>query len=300
MDGVMVGTRSGLHTLGGIPLIELEGRDVGGIVGDDGRRWAVVDGTGIWGSDGGEPWIEAARVEGLRANCLLPVGDTILLGTSQAHLFRLAGGRMAPDEAFDLVEGRPGWYTPWGGPPDSRSMARGADGAIYVNVHVGGIPRSRDGGRTWEPTIDIDADVHQVIAAGDGTVLAATARGLAVSPDGGDTWRFETDGLHATYCRAVAVAGPAGDTVLLTVSRSHRGQQAAVYRWRLDGGAFERCREGLPEWFEGNIDTACLAASGNRAAFGTVDGSVFVSEDGGATWARAPGSLPSIRCLMLS
>jgi RND family efflux transporter MFP subunit len=31
-----------------------------------------------------------------------------------------------------------------------------------VNVHVGGIPRSVDSGATWAPTIDVDADVHEV------------------------------------------------------------------------------------------------------------------------------------------
>jgi hypothetical protein len=34
----------------------------------------------------------------------------------------------------------------------------------------------------------------------------------------------------------------------------------------------------------GNIDTYCLAASGPVAAFAAPDGTVFVSEDAGATW----------------
>jgi hypothetical protein len=161
---------------------------------------------------------------------------------------------------------------------------------------VGGIPRSRDGGVTWEPTIDIDSDVHQVLATGD-TVLAATALGLARSDDGGDSWQFEDERLHASYSRAVAVAG---DTLLLSASTGPRGGRAAVYRKPLAaGGPFEACRVGLPEWFDSNIDSHCLVASDGIAAFGTNDGRVFVSRDEGASWTQEAEGLPSIRCLAL-
>ena len=36
---------------------------------------------------------------------------------------------------------------------------------------------------------------------------SGTLRGLAVSDDGATTWTFHTSGLHALYCRAVAVTG---------------------------------------------------------------------------------------------
>ena len=40
-----------------------------------------------------------------------------------------------------------------------------------------------------------------------------------------------------------------------------------VYRRAIDGtGQFERCTDGLPEWFDDNVDTFCLAASGGSAA----------------------------------
>jgi hypothetical protein len=210
---------------------------------------------------------------------------------------RLVQGRLEPVAAFEVVEGREHWYTPWGGPPDTRSLSRDENGILYANVHVGGIVRSHDAD-SWKPTgIDIDADVHQVVArpGPSGAVLAATAYGLAVSEDDGATWSFETEGLHATYCRAVAVAG---ETILISASRGHRGQEAAVYRRR--NGAFERCREGLPEWFDDNIDTRCLAATDGAIAIGTTDGSVFISTDEGATWDQAAAGQPPIRCILVS
>jgi len=64
---------------------------------------------------------------------------------------------------------------------------------LLANVHVGGIPRSVDGGVTWQPTIDIDSDVHEVRAHPKrrGTVVAAAAVGLCTSSDGGATWTVE-------------------------------------------------------------------------------------------------------------
>jgi hypothetical protein len=201
-------------------------------------------------------------------------------------------------ESFERVPGRGGWYTPWGGPPAVHSLSH--DGVrTYVNVHVGGIPASSDGGRNWEPTLDVDADAHQVLALAEhpGTVLAATARGLAISEDQGASWRFETDGLAATYCRAVAVAG---ETCLLTASQGPRGGSSAVYRRPIaNSGPFERCREGLPEWFGDNIDTHCLAAAGEACAFGTRDGAVYASQDRGATWTLLEGGLPPVRCVLV-
>jgi hypothetical protein len=178
-----------------------------------------------------------------------------------------------------------------------RSIAQDLSGRLHTNVHVGGIPRSSDAGVSWEPTIDIDADIHQVVAhpSEPDVVLAAGAVGLAVSVDGGASWRIEREGLHATYARAVAVSG---DHVLLTVSNGPRGGRAAIYRTALEpGSAFERCTVGLPEWFDGNIDSGWLDARGSEVAFGTGDGEIFVSSDAGERWTRTAEGLPAIRAL---
>ena len=183
--------------------------------------------------------------------------------------------------------------------PAVRSIAQDLAGRLHANVHVGGIPRSVDAGASWEPTIDIDADVHQVVAhpTEPDVALAAGAVGLAVSVDGGSSWRIEREGLHATYARAVAVAG---DRILLSVSNGPRGGRGAVYLTALEpGSTFERCTEGLPEWFDGNIDSGWLDAQGSEVAFGTGDGEVFVSGDAGGRWTRAATDLPSIRAVRL-
>ena len=240
----------------------------------------------------------AASVEEPSATCLAVAAGDLLVGTEQAHLLRLAGASLEPVPSFESVDGREAWYTPWGDPADVRSMAVDRAGALYVNVHVGGVVRSRDGGRSWTPTLDIEVDVHQVLAhpVRPGVVLVAAAAGFGASRDGGDSWDFTTAGMHAHYLRAVAVAG---DTVLVSASSGPGGRRSALYRRPLDDTApFERCRAGLPQWFSDNIDTACLAASGSMVAFGTADGRVFRSFDAGATWDLAAKGLPEVHCIL--
>jgi hypothetical protein len=294
MASILMGTSDGLRDLDA--AVELEGHSVTALEKSGSSVWAISDGTSVQRSSESGPWEPVATISGYAGRCLLPLGDAqALVGTSKAGLMRLERGRLQSVGAFENVEGRELWYTPWGGPPDTRSLSRSDSGIFYANVHVGGIIQSHDGA-SWKPTgIDIHADVHQVVARASGAVLAATAYGLAVSEDDGETWTFETEGLHASYCRAVAVAG---ETILVSASRSHRGQQAAVYRRGV--GAFERCREGLPEWFDDNIDTRCLAAADGVVALGTSDGSVFVSHDEGRTWDQAAAGQPPIRCVLVS
>ena len=85
------------------------------------------------------------------------------------------------------------------------------------------------------------------------------------------------------------------------MSLGPQGGRAAVYRRRIDAeGGFETCEAGLPEWFADNIDTGCLATSGARAAIGTSDGQIFVSEDADRTWRRIAAGLPPARRLVFS
>jgi hypothetical protein len=288
-------TAAGLHDLGG--PAGLDGRSLVALAVDTEALWAADRGGSILRSENGE-WQDVASLPDPAPRCLLSTDDGLLIGTAHARLFRLVRGAVEPVEAFDHVPGRDGWYTPWGGPPDTRSLAIGSTGAVYANVHVGGIVRSVPGG-AWEPTIDVDTDVHQVSTARPGPlVLAATAYGLARSDDGGDTWDITDDGLHGSYCRAVAVAG---ETVLVSASTGPFTRQAAVYRRPLDGGGpFERCGGGLPEWFPSNIDTACLAADEHRVVLGTAEGEVWTSEDGGSTWERAAEGLPKITAVVFA
>ncbi len=295
---ILVGTASGLYEVGNKWPIQFSEHEVRALVTHDSNWWAIIDQREVWRTPAAGSWLKIAAIESLRANCLLPITNGLLVGTSAAHLFCLRSETLEPIPTFDIVRGREEWHNPGGSPPDVRSMTMEPSGTVYVNVHVGGIVRSSDGGQSWTPTIDVLADVHQVAYASDpGLVLAAAARGLAISNDQGETWRVETAGLHGRYLRAVAVAG---GTILVTASTGPFTRQAAVYRKPLEKGeSFERCGEGLPEWFSDNINTLCLAASDSWVTFGTTTGEVFLSSDEGRHWQEVAKGLPSVRCVAL-
>lgn len=295
MPRIVVGTVEGIRDAAG-GQVELEGHEVRALS-TAGDGWWVLTGGVVWHGHPGDGWDRVCELEPPQPRCLLATAHGVLVGTAGAHLLRVLDGAVDRVAAFDAAPGRDRWYTPWGGPPDVRSMTVAPDGTLYVNVHVGGILRSDDDGASWEPTVDIDVDVHQVaIERGSQRVVAATGvRGLMVSPDGGSTWEAQHTGLHATYARAVTCTR---DSLLLSASSGPGGSRSAVYRRALGSDdPFERCTGGLPEWFDGNIDTGCLDGGDTLVALTTPDGRVFASEDGGLRWEQVAAGLPEVRCL---
>ncbi len=286
MTTIIAATDNGLFDAETMDASAMEGHRVDALSPDG--RWAVVARREIW-TQVDDRWTHVTTTDPYELNCVCTFGDDLLVGTSEAHLLQLRGDRLELVEPFESVKGRDEWFTPWGGPPDVRSIAaRGSE--VYVNVHVGGIVRG-DGRTTWEPTVDISTDVHEVRAVDD-LVVAACAVGFAESEDGGTTWHFNDAGLHATYARAVA----ADDTnFYMSVAHGPRGGDAAIYRKaRGRGDRFARC--ALPS-FRDNIDSGCLDADNGTVAFGTRTGEVFASTDRGTTWLRVADGLPAIHHL---
>jgi hypothetical protein len=292
--GWLVGTRNGLFGQSG--GLWLDGREVTALAADAEGWWALVDGRDVVRFREGAVETVASVEEVGR--CLLPSADGVLVGTANARLALARSGAAEMVASFDDAKGRKGWYTPWGGPPDTRSLSAGVDGALFANVHVGGILRADTSEGAWEPTIDVDADVHQVLAdpQSAGHVVAATALGLAESLDAGGTWSFTTDGLHASYARAVALEG---DVVFMSASTGPRGGRAALYRRAPGGNSFQPCTDGLPEWFDRNIDSHQLAAAAGLVGFAG-DGRLFLSEDGGASWHDDGTAYPEITCVAIA
>jgi hypothetical protein len=293
--GWLVGTRNGLFGQGGDSW--LDGREITAFAAAVDGWWALADGRDVVRLRDGSVGTVTSIEEEL-GRCVLPVGDGVLVGTANARLALARVGSAEMLASFDDAEGREDWYTPWGGPPDTRSLSGGPDGPLFANVHVGGILRADAPDAAWQPTIDVDADVHQVVADPNeaGHVVAATALGLAESVDAGGTWRFTTDGLHAAYARAVALEG---DVLFMTASTGPRGGRAAVYRRAPGEDSFVKCTGGLPEWFAQNIDSHHLAASDGLVVFGSED-RLFVSEDGGGSWRDDDTAYPEITCVAIA
>jgi hypothetical protein len=181
-------------------------------------------------------------------------------------------------DGFDAVPGRDSWHAV-GVPLQVRSMSATVDGALLVNVHVGGIPRSIDGGATWQPTLAVDDDVHQVLAHPTRAeiAVAAASAGLCRSTDGGATWHSTTEGMEMSYARGVAIVG---DDVVVSVSDGPWSERSAVYRASVDGGSVEKVTGGLPDYLSGNIDTRCITSDGTKVALADGQGDVWQSAQG--------------------
>jgi hypothetical protein len=293
----------------GTPEQELANHSVRGLAaGEHGGALAIVDGRSLCRRTPSGVWTTIATAETDLA-CCVAVGDIIYAGTDDASIFRVsAAGEIEQLRGLEGTPGRDKWYAGsalidgkvMGPPLGIRSITATSDGAVLLaNVHVGGIPRSLDGGANWQPTIGIDSDVHEVRAHPNrpGIVAAAAAVGLCTSSDGGATWKVEPTGPHTPYCSAVAVAG---DDILVAASADHFAPQGTIYRRSVD----ERCPlalvgGGLPAWLDGIADTGCIAANGPAVAVVDQKGNLHVSADNGRTWSRRAEGIPYPSCILI-
>ncbi len=276
------------------PARELEGRRVGRLARRRDTWLAVVDETIIARREPAGSWSDLATAD-VGLTCVLPVPDGAWCGTVDGRVLRLLGDRFAPVTAFDAIDGRDAWHAVPSGEPYVRSLTSTADArAVLASVHVGGIARSGNGGSSWRPTIDVETDVHEVRAHPSDArlVLAAAGYGLAVSRDAGTSWELQTDGLHATYLRAVAFTTEAA---LVSASSGPAGEQSALYRWDDEDPTLTKIERGLPEWLDGNVDTGGLDSAGELAAFADDGGTAYRSVDGGRTWAVLASDVGPIR-----
>lgn len=287
---------------------ELAGQPVGALAPDShGSALAIVAGHALRRRTPDGKWITLATSE-VQLSCCVSVGDVIYVGTDDARVLRVGEtGDIETIRGFEAVAGRDTWYAGSAvidgqrvGPPlGIRSITVTADRRVLLaNVHVGGIPRSTDGGATWHPTIDIDSDVHEVCAhpADPEIVIAAAAVGLCVSHDGGATWTVDQDGLHASYCSAVAFLG---NDLLVAASTDHFAKQGAIYRRPLDRRHSFALVAGLPRWIDGIADTRCIATQGSAAAVADRAGNLWLSTDSGQAWVRHAERLPAPSSILI-
>jgi len=281
-----------------------------------GRLLAVADRTVILAApslaDAGDDhaWERLGELPDTVAHCFAELDGRLFIGAADARVFGMPadGGEPHRLDSFDAIPTRESWDTPWGGPPDVRSLAviDGPEPAIYADIHVGGIVRSFDLGASWSQAPgSLHRDVHRVSTHPDrpDMVLAATAQGCFISRDRGESWEGHLEPFGPrSYQRCIVADTGDPDLMLCTASRGphphgESGCEAMVFRSEDGGATWAATHSGLPEHFHYNINTHMLAASPERPgvfAFHDDLQSVYLTDDGARSWRPVASCLTDV------
>jgi hypothetical protein len=289
MSAILLATGGGCRAFGeaGEMAMELAGRPVSFLAKEPGGSClAIVNEQEIWRRNAHGSWSQVGKA-GIPLQSLTSLQGAVFAGAmNEAAMLRISDGGNAERLAgFDATPGREEWFA--GGPPlGVRSLAVTADGAaILAAVHVGGIPRSVDGGASWTPTMPVMFDVHEVCPHPSlpNLVAAACAAGFYLSHDGGATWNALSESGYATTSLAVGVAG---DEALFSIQDGPFASRSQIWRWRSGADGVEQVRDGLPEWLDGKVDTGHIAAGDGRVALVDGGGNLWLSRAGSSGWEK--------------
>jgi hypothetical protein len=299
MPDLFVATTSGCHVFSeaGEAELEMTGHSLGPFARDDDGCIALVDHNEIWRRDRNGAWSHIVTAP-IPLQSIVSVNGTIYAGgMEEAAMLRVcADGTVARIDGFDQTPGRDEWIA--NGPPLGVRSLAAAQNVVLAAVHVGGIPRSTDGGQTWKPTIPILHDAHQLSMHPSqyGFVAAAAAVGLCISHDSGESWQIYGDGSEAVSALAAAVLE---DEVLYSLQDGPFAKESQLWRWRMEDGRIEQVHDGSPERLEGKIDTNWIAAAHHQAALIDKGGDLWWSQTGSTHWKRIANIPPHVTGLFI-
>lgn len=262
------------------------------------------------------------RVWTLEPDPALP--DVVWAGGEPHSLWRSDSG----GESFALVRDlwdhphRSNWMAGAGGPA-LHNVHRRPDGSTLVAMTGSGVYRSQDGMTDWEPANrgisavfmpDEDPDygqcVHRLaVDSADPTRLYVQNHGgVFRSIDSGDSWVEISAGLPESEFGFVVLAHLArGGTVWVIPIRAETMLPAndELRVWRSDdaGDTWVAQGSGLPDDFYAAVlrDAAHVVPYGSDTAlaFGTRNGHVYISLDGGHTFTEVARDLPDVLSLRI-
>lgn len=190
---------------------------------------------------------------------------------------------------------------------------------VAVAVSTGGVWLSEDGGRSWtcrgeglraeymppEQAHDpVMQDVHRLVQcpADPDTFWIQHHNGIFVSRDGTRHWEEVTQAGPSTFGFPVVVHPNHPGTAWFVPGikderRIPSGGAVVVTRTRDGGGSFDVLTEGLPQVHAYDLvfrHALAIDASGERLAFGSTTGSLWVTENGGDRWTAISEHLPPV------
>lgn len=194
--------------------------------------------------------------------------------------------------------------------------------AISIGVSTGGVWHTGDGGESWsqrgegmraeyappeqahDPAFQ---DVHCLAQCQSAPerMWVQHHNGIFVSSDEGRTFTEITDVDPSAFGFAVVVHPEDGDTAWFVPAikdekRIPKDGKLVVTRTRDGGNSFEVLREGLPQSHAYDLvfrHALSIDDRGERLAFGSTTGGLWVSEDQGDRWTCVSNTLPPIHAV---
>jgi uncharacterized protein (TIGR03382 family) len=262
------------------------------------------DGDGAYlSTDGGASWKQTLRDDIIESVEFAVGNPAIAYAGSSNAIYRSQDG----GQTWQRVSGgKDGWGPPGvraGFPIDFQVDPRDPN-RIFANEYGGGNFLSADGGETWTVASAgyTGAQVRDIAVdpGAAGRVFAAARSSLFASFDGGQAWT----GLSyppASAMEWTAVALDPGDSQHVLAannwSRAILESHDAGHTWRQTNAYFDKPAGGWRSIAFAPSDPATVyAGSAGFYSAGSFDGriagkGVFISHDGGATWAAANASL---------
>lgn len=244
-------------------------------------------------------------------------------GTIPGGLFRSEDGGGSWTLVKSLWEQHRGWFGGGYDQPGIHSICVDPRDSrrVYVGVSSGGTWATEDDGKTWRQSAHgmraaylppdkaytpDNQDPHHIVrcAAAPDVLWAQHHNGIFRSLDAGRSW-VELTAPVSSFGFAVAVHPKDPDTAWFVPAIKDERRvpvdgRLVVNRTRDGGRTWKTLRRGLPQKhaydlvYRHGLD---VDASGERLAFGSTTGGVWISEDGGDSWACAEGRLPPVYCL---
>src|SRR5439155_855231 len=175
---------------------------------------------------------------------------------------------------------------------------------IWAGVEIGGLFRSRDTGRTWQPVGRglSSLDIHSLVVVPDDgrgkRLLASTNNDVNLSSDDGETWRPLQLGkvLPWNYYRGLSQLPQRPEIVLLGNGEGPPGSAGAVARSSDAGTTWQRA--ALPGDANSTIWSFAVHPADPALVYASsVSGEVYRSTDGGLSWLKLKREFGEIRAL---
>jgi photosystem II stability/assembly factor-like uncharacterized protein len=284
---------------------------------ESGTYFAGVYKGGVHVSDDdGKSW--AKRSEGLSSEDVYSLAyanangaTAVYCGTEPARLFRSddLGGHWSEISALREAPGTEKWTFP--APPFVAHVKFIAvdptdPDVIYAAVEVGGLMKSRDGGKTWQSQHGFYEDVHRIVICKSDTdkVYISTGAGVYYTVDGGENWKQMTNYAMRIGYPDPMIAVPGRENLMFIAGarntpgawRKNHTADSKIARSRDGGRSWELLSNGLPAVMRGNFEAVTIMGwNGSFELYaGTTDGDVYYSGDEGDSWSKIMAGLPPV------